>query len=97
AARLLGSTRALFALGRKEFKQECQLILVPKSTQDSKDYGEIKLASDTVLGIPSQCVLLKHVHSAKIQYLANLCLKVNAKLGGRNAVPRDKLPFVQDV
>lgn len=44
-----------------------------------------------------QCVLLKHVTSAKIQYLANLCLKINAKLGGRNAVPRDKLPFVQDV
>ncbi|CAM9114998.1 unnamed protein product, partial [Sphacelaria rigidula] len=81
---------------RKAFKEECQLILVPKSTQDSKDYGEIKLASDTVLGIPSQCVLLKHVNTAKIQYLANLCLKVNAKLGGRNAVPRDKLPFVQD-
>lgn len=42
-------------------------------------------------------VLLKHVNAAKIQYLANLCLKINAKLGGRNAVPRDKLPFVQDV
>lgn len=42
-------------------------------------------------------MLLKHVNTAKIQYLANLCLKVNAKLGGRNAVPRDKLPFVQDV
>lgn len=42
-------------------------------------------------------MLLKHVHTAKIQYLANLCLKINAKLGGRNAVPRDKLPFVQDV
>ncbi|CAN0333185.1 unnamed protein product, partial [Ectocarpus sp. 12 AP-2014] len=81
---------------RKKFKVDCQLILVPKATQDSKDYGEIKLASDTVLGIPSQCVLLKHVHTAKIQYLANLCLKINAKLGGRNAVPRDKLPFVQD-
>lgn len=39
---------------RKQFRQDCQLILVPKSTQDSKDYGEIKLASDTVLGIPSQ-------------------------------------------
>lgn len=42
-------------------------------------------------------VLLKHVHAAKIQYLANLCLKINAKLGGRNAIPRDRLPFVQDV
>nr|AWH61373.1 putative argonaute [Fucus serratus] len=81
---------------RNAFKSDCQLILVPKSTTDSKDYGEIKLASDTALGIPSQCVLLKHVQTAKIQYLANLCLKINAKLGGRNAVPKDKLPFVQD-
>ena len=43
-----------FVFRRKQFKLDCQLILVPKSTQDSKDYGEIKLASDTVLGIPSQ-------------------------------------------
>lgn len=43
-----------FVHSRKKFKVDCQLILVPKATQDSKDYGEIKLASDTVLGIPSQ-------------------------------------------
>lgn len=42
----------------KQFKEECQLILVPKSTQDSKDYGEIKLASDTALGIPSQVCIV---------------------------------------
>lgn len=52
-------TCRLFCGSRKQFKQECQFILVPKSTQDSKDYGEIKLASDTYLGIPSQvCVLV---------------------------------------
>lgn len=36
---------------------------MPKSTQDSKDYGEIKLASDTVLGIPSQVKRLNEVFS----------------------------------
>lgn len=45
---------------RRQFKSDCQLILVPKSTQDSKDYGEIKLASDTFLGIPSQVCVLYH-------------------------------------
>ncbi|CAM9273566.1 unnamed protein product [Choristocarpus tenellus] len=80
----------------RQFKAPCQLILCPKSTQDSKDYGEIKMASDTTLGVPSQVCLVKHVQASKIQYLANLCLKINAKLGGRNAVPRDQLPFVQD-
>ncbi|CAN0418265.1 unnamed protein product, partial [Discosporangium mesarthrocarpum] len=38
----------------RQYKAPCQLILCPKATQDSKDYGEIKVASDTNLGVPSQ-------------------------------------------
>lgn len=47
-------TFCILSYYRKQFRADCQLILVPKSTTDSKDYGEIKLASDTYLGIPSQ-------------------------------------------
>jgi hypothetical protein len=32
-------------------------------------------------------MLLKHAREGKVQVLANILLKVNAKLGGRNAVP----------
>jgi PAZ domain/Mid domain of argonaute/Argonaute linker 1 domain/Argonaute linker 2 domain/Piwi domain len=39
-------------------------------------YGEIKRVSDTVLGIATQCVQLKHVLACKSQYCANVALKV---------------------
>jgi hypothetical protein len=32
-------------------------------------------------------MLLKHAREGKVQVFANILLKVNAKLGGRNAVP----------
>jgi hypothetical protein len=48
-------------------------------------YAEIKRVSDTILGIPTQCVQMKHVFQPKKQYCANVCLKINAKLGGVNS------------
>jgi eukaryotic translation initiation factor 2C len=47
-------------------------------------YAEIKRVSDTVLGIPTQCVQNKHVGTAKTQYCQNVALKMNVKLGGMN-------------
>ncbi|KAH9197843.1 hypothetical protein AeNC1_000210 [Aphanomyces euteiches] len=55
-------------------------------------YGDLKRASDVVFGIPSQCMLLKHVRPKKAQYIANLMLKVNMKLGGMNSICRGELP-----
>lgn len=55
-------------------------------------YTEVKRASDSYLGIPSQCFA---ANKAKIgefnprgreQYLANIGMKVNAKLNGTNVV-----------
>ncbi|CAM9839065.1 unnamed protein product [Chrysoparadoxa australica] len=74
--------------------KQCQIIVCPKATTDSIDYGQIKKASDTQLGIPTQCLLLKHLYDCKIQYLANVCLKINAKLGGINCSTKDNLPFI---
>jgi hypothetical protein len=48
-------------------------------------YAEIKRVSDTVLGIPTQCILGKHTRRPSKQYCANVSLKINAKLGGVNA------------
>jgi len=49
-------------------------------------YPEIKRVGDHVLGIPTQCVQLKHVQQAKPQVCANISLKLNAKLGGINHI-----------
>lgn len=45
-------------------------------------YGAIKRLCDSELGVASQCMLMKHSYTPKPQYMANLLLKINSKLGG---------------
>ncbi|EPB92043.1 hypothetical protein HMPREF1544_01107 [Mucor circinelloides 1006PhL] len=60
-------------------------------------YAEIKRVTDTIIGIPSQCLQSKHIASAKKQYCANVGLKVNTKLGGSNHVlSNGEIPFISD-
>ena len=40
----------------------------------------VKLLCETKLGVVSQVVLAKHATTAKPQYLANVLLKINAKV-----------------
>lgn len=48
----------------------------------------------------SQCCLTKHVFKMSKQYLANVALKINVKVGGRNTVLADaisrRIPLVSD-
>lgn len=41
---------------------------------------------DTALGIATQCVQAKNVTKCQPPTLSNLCLKINAKLGGINSI-----------
>jgi hypothetical protein len=60
-----------------------------------KLYAEIKRISDTVIGVPTQCVQSKHIADAKKQYCANVCLTVNMKLGGMNLfLSPPQIPFI---
>jgi len=60
-------------------------------------YAEIKRVTDTVIGVSSQCVQRKHTYQPKRQYCANVCLKINVKLGGMNSFldPRH-IPFISE-
>ncbi|XP_074606189.1 protein argonaute-2-like isoform X1 [Acropora palmata] len=49
-------------------------------------YAEVKRVGDTALGIATQCVQAKNIAAYKPQTLSNLCLKINAKLGGINSI-----------
>ncbi|KAF1783873.1 Protein argonaute, N-terminal [Phytophthora cactorum] len=71
-----------------------QLIMVIKQDKSVGSYSDIKRMSDTVLGIPSQCIVSQNVRSAKPQYCANVCLKINMKLSGKNSILREPLPLV---
>lgn len=58
--------------------------------QDQFNYftslAEVKRVGDTLLGMATQCVQVKNVVKTSPQTLSNLCLKINAKLGGINNV-----------
>ncbi|KAG5091351.1 hypothetical protein JHK82_050129 [Glycine max] len=53
--------------------------------------GDLKRICETDLGLASQCCLTKHVFEMSKQYLANVALKINVKVGGRNTVLVDAL------
>jgi len=90
----------------------CQLIMVVIPTKPSPLYNEAKYVSDVTLGVPSQCVVAKNAGigffpKRRDQYCHNVCLKVNAKLGGVNSViksadhtfeqnPRSALGWITD-
>ncbi|KAJ3291692.1 argonaute 1 [Borealophlyctis nickersoniae] len=74
-----------------------QLILIVLPDTGQRLYGEIKRVGDTVVGVATQCVQSKHVLERKVRYCANVCLKINAKLGGYNAyLGKSQLPFIYE-
>ncbi|CAA0823836.1 Protein argonaute 2 [Striga hermonthica] len=66
-------------------KEKLQLIVCVMSKRDD-GYKLLKWVSETKLGVITQCCLSSTVNNEKgwDQTYANLCLKINAKLGGNN-------------
>ncbi|XP_078172755.1 protein argonaute 1A-like [Carex rostrata] len=53
--------------------------------------SNLKRICETDIGLVTQCCLTKHVAKASPQYLANLALEINVKVGGRNTVLADAI------
>uniref|UniRef100_U9UWV0 Piwi-domain-containing protein n=1 Tax=Rhizophagus irregularis (strain DAOM 181602 / DAOM 197198 / MUCL 43194) TaxID=747089 RepID=U9UWV0_RHIID len=78
-------------------KAQPQLILCILPNIGVPLYAEIKRVADTVIGVASQCCQNKHMIQAKKQYCANICLKINVKLGGMNSfISPSQVPFITD-
>jgi eukaryotic translation initiation factor 2C len=84
--------------GSKAFKATKlapQVIFCVVNNVNTALYPEIKRVSDTVIGVPTQCLQSKHIADANKQYCANVSLKVNVKLGGTNTcLPNGQIPFI---
>ncbi|XP_060171166.1 protein argonaute 1-like [Lycium barbarum] len=80
--------------------RELDLLIVILPDNNGSLYGDLKRICETDLGIVSQCCLTKHVFKMSKQYLANVSLKINVKVGGRNTVLVDaisrRIPLVSD-
>jgi hypothetical protein len=66
-------------------KARPQLILCILPNTGKPLYAEIKRVGDTVIGVATQCIQGQHTKKTKKQYYANVCLKINVKLGGMNS------------
>ncbi|KAL5721684.1 argonaute 1B [Ranunculus cassubicifolius] len=92
-------TRYQEALTKLQGK-ELDLLIVILPDNNGPLYGDLKRICETDLGLVSQCCLTKHVFKMSKQYLANVSLKINVKVGGRNTVLIDalsrRIPVVSD-
>ncbi|KAI7849000.1 Piwi domain-containing protein [Circinella umbellata] len=72
-----------FVKAGKQANSQPQLMLCILPVRSTL-YNEIKRVTETVIGVPTQCVMSKKVSDNNNQYCTNVSLKVNVKLGGMN-------------
>lgn len=81
--------------------KEVELLIAILPDNNGSLYGDLKRICETELGLISQCCLTKHVLKISKQYLSNVSLKINVKMGGRNTVLLDalrwRIPLVSDI
>ncbi|KAJ4387602.1 hypothetical protein N0V93_008198 [Gnomoniopsis smithogilvyi] len=90
---------AKFAIASKRF--DLVLIILPgmKKTETFNEevYDHIKVLGDIKYGIHTVCVIGNKFRQKDPQYLGNVALKFNIKLGGNNqAVEQSRLSFVKE-
>ncbi|KAL9686406.1 hypothetical protein QQ045_023864 [Rhodiola kirilowii] len=80
--------------------KDLDLLIVILPDNNGSLYGDLKRICETDIGLVSQCCLTKHVFKMSKQYLANVALKINVKVGGRNTVLVDalsrRIPLISD-
>ena len=59
-----------------------QILVFILPDKDSVTYGRIKRSADCRYGVVTQCMQYSHVQKCQGQYISNVCMKFNAKLGG---------------
>ncbi|KAG0484991.1 hypothetical protein HPP92_009070 [Vanilla planifolia] len=84
----------------RQQSKDLDLLVVILPDNNGSLYGDLKRICETELGLVSQCCLARHVYKMSKQYLANVALKINVKVGGRNTVLVDavsrRIPLVSD-
>ncbi|KAG8074533.1 hypothetical protein GUJ93_ZPchr0006g42628 [Zizania palustris] len=80
--------------------KELDLLIGLLPDNNGSLYGDLKRICEIDLGLISQCCCTKQVFKMNKQILANLALKINVKVGGRNTVLVDavsrRIPLVTD-
>jgi eukaryotic translation initiation factor 2C len=75
---------------------EPQLIFFIVADKNADTYFRIKKSCDCRYGVASQVVQAAHVIKCQDQYISNVCMKVNAKLGGATSRAIGSTPMTRD-
>ncbi|KAM7269483.1 hypothetical protein ACFE04_024980 [Oxalis oulophora] len=67
-------------------------LLICVMDRKHKGYADLKRIAETNIGIVSQCCLYSNLARLSSQFLANLALKINAKIGGCTVALYNTLP-----
>ncbi|KAL5634279.1 hypothetical protein ACGC1H_006178 [Rhizoctonia solani] len=89
-AQSLEVAQHLLSAGQRAFQQyraPPKLLVVVLSENSADLYQAVKHFGDVSRGVATQCLKGSLARGAKEQYWANVCLKINAKLGGINTKP----------
>ncbi|KAL3475026.1 Piwi domain-containing protein [Aspergillus californicus] len=68
-----------------KFQKDPQLVFIVVPDKNNWTYTRIKKSCDCRWGVPSQVLQAAHVVKNNPQYISNVLMKVNAKLGGTTA------------
>eukprot|EP00210_Caulerpa_lentillifera_P001708 g1641.t1 len=76
-------------LGEAEFHHPVDFVLVVLSRKEPYPYQDFKRVAEGALGVVTQCIVARNAGigsppKGRKQYLANLAMKINQKLGGVN-------------
>ncbi|TVU46499.1 hypothetical protein EJB05_06040, partial [Eragrostis curvula] len=67
-------------------------LLICVMERKHRGYADLKRIAETSIGVVTQCCLYSNLNKLTFQFLANLALKINAKLGGCNVALYNSLP-----
>ncbi|KAG0493157.1 hypothetical protein HPP92_006281 [Vanilla planifolia] len=71
----------------------CDLqLLICVMEKKHRGYADLKRIAETGIGVVSQCCLYSNLTKLNSQFLSNVALKINAKLGGSNVVLYNTIP-----
>lgn len=77
---------------KNAFNMRPQMIVFILSDKNTFHYLRVKKSADCRFGIMTQCVQAAHCQKSAPQYLSNVCMKFNAKLGGSTSRVAGKHP-----